>query len=270
MSDGIRHVTHTIHQVLDAVQHPVDVDIKSAEFVITDHRDATTQVTGLDLPCGATDIPNTALQLVAKHYGAGRRENHGNRRSSGQRTQDEIPDRLLLARVAPNDQLPAIRQLAHDDSGTGWLAVALDLPGHELINGRRCIRRRAQVAPQALPGRRCHEKNLGIAVNPIGQLPLDFAQQICDRTGSVGLDQATGYRCDLPIDTSVHHADSAEVEHDRSNQDRSGQQQAIPQREPGRDRLLESNQRCSACNRPRVWCGSVAAQSPCRSCSAGG
>src|SRR5262249_30597291 len=48
--DRIRHVAHALHQALDAIEHAVDITIQPREFVVgIRHRDATAQISGLDL-----------------------------------------------------------------------------------------------------------------------------------------------------------------------------------------------------------------------------
>src|ERR1700730_9824291 len=77
MSYRVGDVTHTIHQVLDAVEHAVDFAIEPRELIFDARdRDPPGKVACFYFPCGATDRADAMFELPAKQQSAPDREQH--------------------------------------------------------------------------------------------------------------------------------------------------------------------------------------------------
>jgi hypothetical protein len=239
VSDRVGHMTHTVHQMTDAVEHPVDVDAQAPEFVLARNRNALGQIARLDSRGRATDLADAFLDLMAKQQRSENQHQDGGTGTGHQRLEHEIADRPLLAQVPADIQKSAIGQLLHDQAAHGALAFPDDFVRDDLAERPRGRRHRGQIADHALPRRRYHQEHFRIAVDAVVQLQLDLLCQLFDRPVLERIDQAIGDRRDLAVDTAIHHTDGAEVEHTRRDQDRFGHQHREPERKPGGDRFRE-------------------------------
>jgi hypothetical protein len=71
MGNRIGYVPHAIHQMLDPVEHIVDVPVEPREFILNArYRDPPAEVAGLYFEGGAADRANAMPELPAKQQSA--------------------------------------------------------------------------------------------------------------------------------------------------------------------------------------------------------
>ncbi len=105
MSDPVGDVSYAIHQVLDAIEHAVDVAVEPCELILhTGDRDSPSEVARLYFASGAPDCTDAMLELPTKHQSAADCEQQRHRSTRQEGMPYQLLHLLLVLHVAPDDE----------------------------------------------------------------------------------------------------------------------------------------------------------------------
>src|ERR1700733_5884239 len=109
-------MAYAVHELLDAIEHAVDVESEARKFVIARDQDAPIQITGLDLVGGAANPADAPLDLAAQEPGADDCQDERDCCNRLECVPDEVADRALLAKVTADIEPATSGQGACDQS----------------------------------------------------------------------------------------------------------------------------------------------------------
>src|SRR5499427_209373 len=97
MRNGVGHLPDPDHQMLDPVEHAVNIAAQPGELVLPPRdRDTTTQVTDLDRPRRPADGPDAALDLPPEQEGAAEGEPTRDRPAHREGVPDHLFERVHI------------------------------------------------------------------------------------------------------------------------------------------------------------------------------
>src|SRR5262249_31836864 len=109
VSDRIGHVPHRIHQLLDSIQHTVDIGAEPGKFVVhAGDRDAPAEITGLDLLGRPSDDSDTVFQQATEKNCAADRETQSNRNADADGAPNQLLDFVYIFRVQADNEESAV------------------------------------------------------------------------------------------------------------------------------------------------------------------
>src|SRR6516225_2410975 len=271
VSDGVGYVPHAVHQMLDAVEHAVDVTVEPRKLVLdVGYRDASTEVARLDFQGGAADRTDLVLELPTKQQGAADRQQQRHRAARQERTPHEPLDFPLVLQVATDHEDRTVGQQTRQQSAERWATITHHRQICQAVERRALLCPAKNIADDFSSIGRDEQIHLGILVNAVYQQLLDLLAQSLLATALKMLGEPFRKGQQLSIGAPLEHADSSEVERRRYHRHRADGEQPVAERQAERDRAPEPSHQRISYSRCRGPYGVIAGRSLCRSSGADG
>ncbi len=224
------------HQLLDAVQHAVDVAIEPRELILAGGgRNAPVELAALDPGRGIADGGQALLDAPMEEQRPQRRHHRGDRAAGDDRPDHQPPDLLLIRHVASNHQyFPAGQPHRQHPGDRGPADTHQRLVGQmaELVF-RPIPRPHIADHPGAVGADQ--QIDLGVAGDTVIQQIADFLGELPDALLIGQSDQPDRQAGELAVDAFAQHADGAEIEGDRDHQHDRHHRQPVEESEAESD-----------------------------------
>ncbi len=228
MGDGVRDMAHAIHQLLDAVQHSVDVIVETGEFVAARRRrDAPFELPALDPGRRVADGGEAPLDAVMKEQSATGRHQRRQDETGHQGPQHQPSDLLLVGHVTADHQNIAIGQPGHQDAGARRPAETQQRLVGQLPELSVAPVPRRDIADDPGAARVHQQIDLGIGSEAVIEEIADLAPHLGAALSAGKLVQPARERDQLTVDAARQLADRAVIEGRRHHQHRRHHRQAV-------------------------------------------
>ena len=231
MGDVVRNLTHARHQLLDALEHPIEIHGKRVEVVpAAVERDASGEVPGHDLAGGLVDRLQAPHDTRAHQPSAQQGQGRGDGQPPAERVEDQCTRSLQITHVAADQESQAAAQ--HEDLSACRMLFGAIRSTLAQAEAEPALR----VGKSARPAIEVTGKRLEVVVDQKVNARADRIARdtLADHRGQAGeaappvlLGKPANLGLDGGRSLAVHIAGSGPIEEGHEDADRDAEQQYI-------------------------------------------